>query len=91
MSQYEAQNLRWRARRLRDLAVKIDQLSVFGLMAAAGDDTWVGPRPLDCRNRLHSANQGLHEARQQVLWSATRLDHRALHLELLALAAPGPR
>ena len=84
-----ANQLRLRARHLRDLANSIESLAVMRLDGHADDDTWRGPRPLLCRSTLGSNQQQLHAAADDLRWHAYRFEQHAAELDAVAAARVG--
>jgi hypothetical protein len=84
-----ANQLRLRARHLRDLANSIESLAVMRLDGHADDDTWRGPRPLLCRSTLGSNQQQLHAAAEDLRWHAHRFEQHAAELDAIAAARVG--
>lgn len=76
-----AAQLHERARELRRLATRIEELPVLRLDAEAGDDTWTGPRPALCRSTLQVNQRQLHQAADDLRWRAHRFEVEALELE----------
>ena len=89
MSLTHAADLRRRARRLRALATRIEQLPVMRLERFAGDDTWIGARPLLCRNLLLANQSQLHHEADQLRWQGYLFERRAAELETLAAIQAG--
>lgn len=80
-------DLRRRAGHLRRLAQTIERSAAFDLRAAAGPDTWCGPRALECENELARHTDGLYAAADGLRWHAYVLEQRALAAEARAAAA----
>lgn len=85
MSHADAIDLRRRARRLRDLASRIEGSPALSLERAAGDDTWRGHRPTLCVALLHSNQAQLHREVEQLRWQAYLFERRAAELDAAAL------
>jgi hypothetical protein len=84
-----ANQLRQRARHLRDLANSIESLPVMSLEGHAGDDTWRGPRPMLCRSTLGSNQRQLHAAADDLRSHALRFERHAAELDAVAAAQVG--
>ena len=81
MSADPADELRRRARQLRQLAQAIESSPVMTLDVGAGEDTWVGARPHWCVSRLRRDQQRLHVAADDLRWTALRFEQRAAELD----------
>lgn len=86
MSTPTAPVLRERARALRLLARRLQQLELLTLPARADVHTWAGPTPHACHESL-SARRGRLLAEIDGLWNAAR----ALERTADSLVAGGPR
>jgi hypothetical protein len=84
MSSSEADHLRLRATRLREMARALESSPVFSLDRYAGVDTWNGPRPDECRDELARRQAELYDAIEQLYAAAWWLDRRAEQAALLA-------
>lgn len=84
-----ADQLRRRARHLRHLAARIEQLPVMQLERWADDDTWRGPRPLLCRNTLQRNQHQLHAAADDLRSRAWQFELEADHLDAVARSQIG--
>jgi hypothetical protein len=84
MSTTDADHLRLRAARLREMARALESSPVFSLDRYAGVDTWTGPRPDECRGELASRQAELHRAIEQLYTTAWWLDRRAEQAAALA-------
>ena len=84
-----ANQLRQRARHLRELANSIESLPVMRLEGHADDDTWRGPRPMLCRATLSSNQQQLHAAADDLRSHALRFERQAAELDAIAAARVG--
>ncbi len=84
-----ANELRQRARHLRDLASSIEALPVMSLEGYAADDTWRGPRPMLCRSMLGRNQQQLHAAADDLRSHAHLFEQRAAELDAIAVASVG--
>jgi 1,2-phenylacetyl-CoA epoxidase catalytic subunit len=83
-----AASLRERAAALRSLAEAIEATPAMSLEHAAGDDTWVGPRPTLCRNVLVANLAQLHHAADELRLHAWQLER---HAEQLSVVDSCPR
>lgn len=84
-----ANQLRQRARHLRDLANSIESLPVMSLEGHADDDTWRGPRPMLCRSTLGTNQRQLHAAADDLRSHAHRFEQQAAELDAIAAARVG--
>jgi hypothetical protein len=82
-----AQELRRRARHLRELATRIERLPVMSLELWADDDTWRGPRPSLCRTTLRVNQHQLHAAADDLRSHAWRFELDADALDAAARSA----
>jgi hypothetical protein len=80
----DADHLRLRATRLREMARALESSPVFLLDRYAGVDTWNGRRPDECRDELARRQAELYHAIEQLYAAAWLLDRRAEQAELLA-------
>ncbi len=79
-----AAQLRRRARHLRDLATAIEATPAMSLDVHAGDDTWIGPRPVLCRALLAAGQRQLHRAADDLRSTAYRFELLAEELDAAA-------
>ncbi|HYN31795.1 MAG TPA: hypothetical protein VES40_04160 [Ilumatobacteraceae bacterium] len=84
-----ANQLRQRARHLRELANAIEALAVMSLEGHADDDTWRGPRPMLCRSTLGTNQQQLHAAADDLRSHAHLFERRAAQLDAIAASRVG--
>ena len=84
-----ADQLRSRARHLRDLATRIEQMPVMRLDRWCDDDTWRGPRPWLCRSTLRTNQHQLHAAAEELRLHAHRFELEAEHLDAVARSRVG--
>jgi hypothetical protein len=84
-----ANQLRRRARHLRDLATAIERLPVMSLDTHAGGDTWRGPRADLCRSTLRTNQHQLHGVADDLRWHAHRFDGQADELDAIDAARVG--
>jgi hypothetical protein len=77
----DANELRERARHLRELAEAIERAPVMRLDHHADVDTWRGTRPDLCRATLSANQQQLYAAADQLRWHAHRFERRAEELD----------
>ena len=83
MSIIDADHLRLRADRLREMARTLESSTVFSLDRYAGVDTWDGPRPDECRDELARRQADLYDAIEQLYAAAWWLDRCAEQAALL--------
>jgi hypothetical protein len=83
MSSSPASLLRDRARTLRVLADRLDQLEALGLARLADVDTWMGPSPARCHDALTSMRRALIDEADALRRTASRFERSA---DTLALA-----
>jgi hypothetical protein len=82
--------MRQRAAALRNLAEAIETTPAMSLEHAAGDDTWLGQRPMLCRSVLVANLAQLHHAADDLRMQAWQLERRADQLDAMSFAAqPG--
>jgi hypothetical protein len=86
MSTSPASLLRDRARSLRGLADRLDQLEVLGLARLADEDTWMGPSPARCHDALTSMRRRLLDEADELRRTASRFDRSADALALAPVA-----
>lgn len=84
-----ADQLRRRARHLRDLATAIENLPVMRLDRWSDDDTWRGPRPWLCRSTLQRNQHQLHVAADDIRWHAYHFELEAERLDAVARSPIG--
>ncbi len=84
MSNSQPSMLRHRANRLRLHADRIERTPAMSLERFATVDTWRGPRPSDCLQLLHAAQQRVHAAAEQLRQHAWQLERRADDLDAIA-------
>lgn len=89
MSHTQAAHLRRRARRLRELAQRIEHMPVLTLDHHADENTWRGHRPLLCRNMLRTNQAQLHSEAEDLRWQAYLFERRAVELETQAALQTG--
>jgi hypothetical protein len=83
MSASPASLLRQRARNLRTLADRLQQLETLGLAPLAGVDTWMGPSPSRCHDALVSMRRRLLAEADELRVTAARFERTADSLALM--------
>lgn len=84
MSTSPASVLRERARSLRAMAARLEQLEALGLAARADVDTWMGPSPARCHDSLVSMRRRLLDEADSLRRTAARCDRSAESMAALA-------
>jgi hypothetical protein len=87
MSTSPASVLHERARSLRAMAARLEQLEALGLAARAGVDTWMGPTPSRCHDSLVSMRRRLLDEADSLRRTAARCDRSAESMAVLAAAS----
>lgn len=87
MSHHLANVYRRRARHLRQLAWRMNDTPALRLHIHAGDDTWHGPRPLECTADLRRAQDEIRREVDDLHTRAGRFDREADRLDAAATAA----
>jgi hypothetical protein len=77
-----AEQLRTRARALRQLAARVSVCTGLTLHQRAGDDTWIGPTASRCRDDLLTVRRELLTAHDELIAAARRLERQATELEV---------
>jgi hypothetical protein len=90
MSTTPAEQLRQRARTLRSLDRRLQQLLLLTLPPAAGPQTWVGPSPQACYDDLRARRELITRATDELACEARRLERIADDLDARP-ATPGVR
>ena len=85
----EIQQLRTRARHLRDVAGQLGASRATELHRLAGPDTWVGPVPQSCRDALLALRRQLHAGEEALHGAARRLERLADELQARAAMSTG--
>lgn len=75
------EQLRSRARHLRQLSAAIGNCRALGLHALAGPDTWIGPTPRSCYESLLNVRRHLQEQQDLLARTAGTFERRAAELE----------
>lgn len=87
MSTSPASLLRQRARSLRTLADRLQQLEAIGLPPLADVDTWMGPSPSRCHDAMVAMRRRLLDEADELRGAAARFDRTADSLALLPVGA----
>jgi hypothetical protein len=77
MSTSPASLLRQRARSLRTLADRLQQLEAIGLAPLADVDTWMGPSPSRCHDAMVTLRRRLLDEADELRRSAARFERSA--------------
>jgi hypothetical protein len=91
MGVHAADQLRARARALRQLAGRVPVTEVGDALARADEDTWRGPLATACRDDLAAIRRSLDDAMVELRAAASWLDRRATEIEQAARPVPGVR